>query len=81
LWIIDWSIKDKASKTRRRVAHEISSLDIVEADILQLAQLPNIHRDPFDRIIIAQAINQGMVLVTLDNVMKHYPVNLYSPSV
>jgi PIN domain nuclease of toxin-antitoxin system len=34
--------------------------------------LPLIHRDPFDRIIIAQAITEDMVLITKDNIIPQY---------
>jgi len=34
-----------------------------------------IHRDPFDRLIIAQAIAEKMPLVSSDDIFKQYPVN------
>lgn len=41
-------------------------------DILQ--DLPFHHRDPFDRLLIAQAIAQGYILVSADGVFNQYPV-------
>lgn len=38
------------------------------------AELPPIHRDPFDRFMVAQAIVEGLVLVTRDAVIARYPV-------
>jgi PIN domain nuclease of toxin-antitoxin system len=38
------------------------------------ARLPPIHQDPFDRILIAQAMMRGMVLVTADGLIRQYPV-------
>ena len=35
--------------------------------------LPPIHRDPFDRLLIAQAATEGAVLVTADDVVTRYP--------
>jgi PIN domain nuclease of toxin-antitoxin system len=35
--------------------------------------LPPIHRDPFDRILVAQATVEGMVLVTADPAVLRYP--------
>lgn len=35
--------------------------------------LPAIHRDPFDRLLIAQAAHEGMILLTSDAVMAKYP--------
>ena len=43
-----------------REAHGIASLPIEEAAMACLANLPPIHRDPFDRIIIAQAVQHGL---------------------
>jgi PIN domain nuclease of toxin-antitoxin system len=36
--------------------------------------LPNIHADPFDRILVAQAASEGMTLVTRDENTLRYPV-------
>ena len=58
----------------QRRLHRIEPLSIIEADALQVGNLPNIHRDPFDRLIIAQAIVQGMSVVTNDSLIRRYPV-------
>jgi PIN domain nuclease of toxin-antitoxin system len=39
-----------------------------------LAALPALHKDPFDRILIAQANAEGVVLVTSDGALSDYPV-------
>jgi PIN domain nuclease of toxin-antitoxin system len=39
-----------------------------------MAALPMLHRDPFDRILIAQAIAEGLDLVTNDEPISDYPV-------
>ena len=57
----------------QRRLHRIEPLSIVEADALHVGNLPNIHRDPFDRLIIAQAIVQGMSVVTNDSLIRRYP--------
>ena len=36
--------------------------------------LPGIHEDPFDRLLVAQAIAEGLVLVTRDEVIREYPL-------
>jgi PIN domain nuclease of toxin-antitoxin system len=43
-------------------------------DILALSALPTLHRDPFDRLIIAQANRRGFHLVTHDPELARYPV-------
>lgn len=35
------------------------------------------HRDPFDRLIISQAITENMVLISSDPHFKHYPVDIF----
>jgi len=41
-------------------------------------QLPFIHRDPFDRMLIAQAQVEGMTFVTRDRELRKYPVTVLS---
>ncbi|WP_338911357.1 type II toxin-antitoxin system VapC family toxin [Mycetohabitans rhizoxinica] len=48
-------------------------LPIVTAHALELEHLPPIHRDPFDRILIAQAAAEGVPLVTHDAMIAKYP--------
>ena len=49
-------------------------LPITERHVLAVGTLPNAHRDPFDRILIAQAISEELVLVTRDPAFEPYPV-------
>lgn len=47
----------------------------MEFDVPALAErLPEIHADPFDRILIAQALFHDLTLVTADKTIHHYPV-------
>lgn len=41
---------------------------------LGLAALPDVHRDPFDRILVAQAIAEDLTLVSGDRILRDYPV-------
>lgn len=50
-------------------------LPITLAHIDALSRLPSHHRDPFDRILVAQAIHEGLTLVTADRQIPLYPVN------
>lgn len=63
---------------RQRAKHNIATLPVDEKVLVQLAQLPPIHRDPFDRIIVAQALHYGMTVVTVDVQMAAYPVQTLS---
>jgi PIN domain nuclease of toxin-antitoxin system len=53
-------------------------LPITHEHALQLALLPRHHRDPFDRILIAQAQVEGLHVMTADRQFARYPVNLVS---
>ncbi len=51
-------------------------LPITAAHALGIGGLPNVHRDPFDRIMIAQAQIEGLTFVTRDPENKKYPVHV-----
>jgi PIN domain nuclease of toxin-antitoxin system len=53
---------------------DIRILDITLPHIYALENLPNEHRDPFDRIMIAQAMVEGMPFVSADKVFDMYPI-------
>lgn len=54
--------------------HDIRVLDIRPAHLKALRDVPWLHRDPFDRMLVAQALAEAMVLVTRDGVLQTYPV-------
>jgi len=60
----------------QRERHLISSLPLDEACVLQLPDLANTHRDPFDRMLICQALRHDMSLVTQDKIFTKYDVQL-----
>lgn len=41
--------------------------------VLAVADLPPLHRDPFDRLLLAQAKADGLLLITADQQLAHYP--------
>jgi PIN domain nuclease of toxin-antitoxin system len=43
------------------------------AHAVALGSLPPLHRDPFDRMLVAQAIVEGLTLVTSDSAVAKYP--------
>ena len=49
-------------------------LPITLAHIDALSRLPDHHRDPFDRLLIAQAVHENLTLVTGDKKITNYPV-------
>jgi PIN domain nuclease of toxin-antitoxin system len=48
-------------------------LPVSSAHAVALTGLPAIHKDPFDRILVAQAQIEGIVLVTSDDTVSRYP--------
>jgi PIN domain nuclease of toxin-antitoxin system len=60
----------------QRRLHEIEALDIDELSMPFLADLPLLHRDPFDRLLIAQARQHGMTIATVDPEVIAYPVSV-----
>jgi PIN domain nuclease of toxin-antitoxin system len=70
------TIGDLATWWRRATALTAARiLPIRPSHVTALAVLPMLHRDPFDRILIAQAIAEGLDLVTNDKSIAEYSVN------
>ena len=58
----------------QRHARGIEPLPLDEEATLYLHRLPAIHRDPFDRMLVCQALVSGLTLVTPDADIARYPV-------
>jgi PIN domain nuclease of toxin-antitoxin system len=83
-----WEIVIKARKGLLEIPDPVSwwnrAAQVLGAEILPIrashvgavARLPEIHRDPFDRVLIAQALAEGMALVTNDRQIGAYPVRV-----
>ena len=54
--------------------NRVEMLTIRAAHLTQLESLPPIHRDPFDRILVAQAMAEDLPLLTSDQYIRQYPV-------
>ena len=54
-----------------------TEIDITSRHALLVASLPAIHKDPFDRILIAQAKAESAVLLTSDKTVSHYSPVIY----
>ena len=57
-----------------RIRHRIETMPLDEAAVLQLSRLPEYHKDPFDRILICQAIAGSLTILTPDSHITRYPV-------
>jgi PIN domain nuclease of toxin-antitoxin system len=51
-------------------------LQITPDHVLRIESLPNYHNDPFDRMLIAQSLEENLPLVTADRVFERYPVEV-----
>ena len=61
--------------TERRL-RGLTPLDFDEVSALHGRRLPWLHRDPFDRMLIAQAIAHGLAIVTPDPQIAQYPIRV-----
>jgi PIN domain nuclease of toxin-antitoxin system len=50
-----------------------SELPVVSDHVVAIDSLPAIHKDPFDRILVAQATVEGITLLTTDSMVGRYP--------
>jgi PIN domain nuclease of toxin-antitoxin system len=57
--------------------NEIEIVPINEFHLLALQKLEYINRDPFDRVIVAQAISENLTLLSGDQILKGYPVAFF----
>jgi len=55
--------------------HGFEQMDLRIDHALRIAKLPALHGDPFDRMIVAQAIEERCTLVTRDRTLQAYPVD------
>jgi len=51
-------------------------LPVTSEQVVLVETLPFIHRDPFDRLLIASAISENMSIVTIDENIQKYPVSV-----
>jgi PIN domain nuclease of toxin-antitoxin system len=60
----------------RRNAHGIAALPLDAQAASHLLTLPPHHRDPFDRMLICQAVHHDLTIVTSDEMFGRYPLSL-----
>ncbi len=54
------------------LANHYLELSVEGRHVLALGDLPLLHRDPFDRMLVAQASSEGMLLMTADRLLEDY---------
>ena len=68
----DFSVDPRVLR-RGLLEHGYVELPVTGAHAAAVDVLPDIHRDPFDRLLIAQAHAEGLTLLTADSVIGRYP--------
>ncbi len=61
----------------RREQHNIASLPFDEPSLSHLLRLPLHHRDPFDRMLICQALQHELQVLTVDALFEKYPITVF----
>ena len=67
---------DPADLRRRALGADLTMLALTPAHLDALAQAPMLHRDPFDHLLIAQAMAEDATIVTADRMFPRYPFRL-----
>lgn len=60
----------------RMAERSLVALPVLMPHAVKVASLPDVHRDPFDRLLVAQAIVEDLHLVTADRRLRDYPVKV-----
>jgi PIN domain nuclease of toxin-antitoxin system len=60
----------------RLETNQFSILPINLSHVLQIASLPDLHRDPFDRLLIAQSQVENIPIISIDRFVTQYPVTV-----
>lgn len=85
--ISPWEIAIKRSKKRLPAPDDLGKaverqrfhlLPVLLRHTDAIGSMPNYHGDPFDRMLVAQAIVDGLTLITSDRALRRYPVSLLS---
>lgn len=71
------SIKTSLDNLIKKIGFPVLNIDIIHT--LELIKLPRIHKDPFDRMLVAQAKSEDCILLTDDKNIKKYRVSTPSP--
>ncbi len=71
-------ILDKPIETlpKYMIKNRLLLLSIDYKHLIRLKTLPQHHKDPFDRLLIAQAITENLTVISADQYFKAYPINV-----
>ena len=61
----------------RREQNGVAALPVTEDAAAQVTKLPGLRKDPFDRMLVCQAMGEGLAIVTPDPLIRQYPVRVF----
>lgn len=70
---LDFPSSPETYLAKERRKHLIKTLTVDENSIAQLVKLPLLHKDPFDRLIMAHALQHDLIIMTEDKLILAYP--------
>lgn len=62
---------------RGLIRHNIRELPLMRRTVLTAVDLPEIHNEPFDRMLVVQALSEELTIITHDRKFAHYPVEVF----
>ncbi|MGK7945373.1 MAG: type II toxin-antitoxin system VapC family toxin [Microcystaceae cyanobacterium] len=60
----------------RLISNQFETLPVFMSHVLQINRLANFHKDPFDRLLIAQSLVEDIPIITVDRLISQYPVEI-----
>ena len=72
--VIEEPVAERVSEQIEANAFEVLPIHLRHA--LRLTDLPSLHRDPFDRMLVAQALEEGLTVISGDRALSDYPIRL-----
>jgi PIN domain nuclease of toxin-antitoxin system len=58
----------------RVASNQFETIPVQMSHILRINNLPSFHKDPFDRLLIAQSLVEDLALITVDGAITRYPI-------
>ncbi|GBF78769.1 type II toxin-antitoxin system VapC family toxin [Aphanothece sacrum] len=58
----------------RLISNQFESLSVLMSHVLRINSLAHFHKDPFDRLLIAQSLVEDIPIITVDSLIVQYPV-------
>jgi PIN domain nuclease of toxin-antitoxin system len=69
---VDFVLEEPLASVMDR--HALAPLDLAFDAPARLRHMPSVHGDPFDRLLVAQALHHQLTLITNDRMIRRYPV-------